>query len=209
MYHMDTQFMQFSHQFQDFWNQRSREIVLHRLEHTSLLNDLAAEQTQNMHDHLVQFINEVSIDITNSFQHHVAGANQGHGTTEAPHPLVAEGSLNLFANDNQAHYTDAQGPLSLSSNPAVAPPHPGESLAELFEFMRTQGSDMAWAPPMIDFAGFDSQQLNPDDGNSEHGNHGVVGDSTAEPSESTGFPSEQIASDPGPEDDWDLVARYR
>ncbi|KAL1595975.1 hypothetical protein SLS60_009665 [Paraconiothyrium brasiliense] len=202
-------FMQFSHQFQDYWTQRSPDIVLRRLEHTSL-NNLAIAQFQNLSDHLVQLVNEISIDVINSFQHHVARVNQDHGISGAPHPSVTEAPLNLVASNDQAHSADAQGPLAIFSNPSVAPPHPSESLTDYFvDIMRTQGNDATWAPPMSDFAGFEHLQLNLDDGNGEHGNHGgAAGDDAAKPPEST-FPSEQFASDLSPGDDWDLVSRFK
>lgn len=191
--------MQFSHQFQEFWNERSRDIVLQRLEQTSLLTDLGGQQDQNTRDSLVQMINEISVDVIHSFQHHVASEQLRITTATMSQPVVTQVAIDPVVRDNQAHLVDTQGSFAFSPTFPVPAPHPSLSLAELFnDIAHDLGNDMTWPQADNDFSDFDRQLL------SLGGHQGTHFDVSAAPSQ---FPNQQNDSDHEPEGDWDIVPR--
>jgi hypothetical protein len=66
--HSNGPLVQFSHQLQEYWIQQSRIIVPQRLVNAPFLSNLSGRDPQDVSDCLVQFVNQLSVEIIQSFQ---------------------------------------------------------------------------------------------------------------------------------------------
>ena len=226
--HCNAPLVQFSHQLQEHWIQQSRSIVPQRLVNAPFLSNLSGRTFQEASDHLVQFVNQLSVEIIQSFQRSlIESIQRGEQPTASPDvqtssrqpftdvspPLTVftTGSAESLGSD-----IDAVIPSHVSSVPHPDPLDPHLTfLGYLSDIAPTLGVDNAWANNLNDFLRGDfSANLHNGSGinpqlpvaGSDGGNRPVADGSAVEPSlvdPVLSFePNESVQTF---EDGWDIV----
>ncbi len=140
-------------------------IVPARVTHVPSLSNLNDLERQNIHSDLIQLVNQISVEIIQSFHRHVLQTSQTNNQDISPESADAEpasalqqvndtgpythqldDSGDVSTDDLSPHFLGIHDLQSLYSVPANGPPHPALSFLEfLNEITPTISSDVGWA----------------------------------------------------------------
>jgi hypothetical protein len=171
--HSNAQLVQFTHQFQAYWTQRSPEVLLERLANAPFLTNIAGQELQDILHGLVQLMNQMSVEIIRSFQHIALQGIHSDEQRTASELTTVETSSGLSApeatplapqpshipavpNDSLAPPIGSLVPTFHDPAPPIGPPHPAVSMVDLIDNVaRAVGIDTTWVTQFAASDGLD------------------------------------------------------